>query len=130
MYQVLHDFQTLMLVDKIVGDSRYGIVLGRAEEAGSPRRACAPRSTWPTRDANDDPGRRAQRRRLRACCRRPDGQPLSGRDLRSLKFTGRHDAAGAAAGLDAREQRPGPAGQLGAVLGQRQQHSTPPRSPR
>ena len=34
LYQVLHDFQTMTLVDKIVGDAPHGVMLGVPQAAG------------------------------------------------------------------------------------------------
>lgn len=80
MYQVIHDFQTMVLVDKIVGDSNRGIMLGVSK-----KRVTSPsiRSTLNLANTRlyDYPG---------AAPNGADFVPLTGRgrDLRSLSFTG------------------------------------------
>nr|BFE72222.1 hypothetical protein GCM10020092_055230 [Actinoplanes digitatis] len=86
LYQVLHDFQTMTLVDKVVGDSPDGVMVG------VPRRrviAASLRSTVNLAEpaAYDDPGAApngADYVRLRNAV----GRPLSGSQLRSVRFSG------------------------------------------
>jgi hypothetical protein len=84
--KVLHDFQTMTLVDKIVGESRRGIMLGVPKS-----RVTTPslRSTvnFDNPDVNDDPGA-APNGADYNLLKKADGTVLSGRDLRSLQFTG------------------------------------------
>ena len=85
-YDVLHDFQSATLLDKLVGDARRSVVLGVSK-----RRVTTPslRSSvnLDNPDAYDDPGAApngADYVRLRGA----NGKPLRGRDLRSLTFQG------------------------------------------
>jgi hypothetical protein len=86
MYGVIHDFQSMTLLDKIVGDSKHAVVLGVPK-----RRVTTPslRSTvnLANPDANDEPGA-APNGADYVALQRADGQVLRGRDLRSLSFTG------------------------------------------
>lgn len=86
VYQVLHDFQTMVLVDKIVGESRHGIMLGVPK-----KRVTTPslRSTvnLDNPDANDNPGAAPNGADF-VPLRRAGGQLLKGRDLKSLSFKG------------------------------------------
>ncbi|MEU5905120.1 peptidase M6 immune inhibitor A [Micromonospora sp. NPDC047467] len=86
VYQVIHDFQSMTLLDKIVGDSRLGITLGVAKS-----RVTTPslRSTvnLASTTANATPGvapNGADYVQLGAA----KGKLFSGRDLRSVKFKG------------------------------------------
>lgn len=86
LYQVLHDHQTMVLMDTIVGDSRRGIMLGVPKS-----RVTTPslRSTvnLDNPQSNDNPGAApngADYVRLQ----RAGGEPLRGIDLRSLNFQG------------------------------------------
>ena len=101
LYGVIHDFQSMVLLDKIVGDAKHSVVLGvpqaqgdDAEPAldgqpgqpGRPTTIRAPRPTAPT-----------------TCrCRTPTARCSRARDLRSLTFAGAKHAAAAAAGVDDR----------------------------
>jgi len=86
MYQVLHDHQTMVLVDKIIGDSRRGIMLGVPK-----RRVTTPslRSTVNLANTNayDDPGA-APNGADYVPLQKADGTFLRGKDLRSLSFQG------------------------------------------
>ncbi|HLT10760.1 MAG TPA: peptidase M6 immune inhibitor A [Micromonosporaceae bacterium] len=86
MYRVLHDHQSMVLLDKIIGDSRFGTVVGISRD-----RITTPslRSTvnLANPDAFDEPGAApngADYVRLVNA----NGKPLRGLDLRSLKFNG------------------------------------------
>ncbi|MFK3985070.1 peptidase M6 immune inhibitor A [Micromonospora sp. NPDC050397] len=86
VYQVLHDYQSMTLLDKIVGDSRLGITLGVPKS-----RVTTPslRSTvnLASSAANGTPGvapNGADYVQLGAA----KGKVLSGRDLRTVKFQG------------------------------------------
>jgi Immune inhibitor A peptidase M6 len=85
MYAVLHDHQTMVLVDKIVGDSRRGIMLGVPKS-----RVTTPslRSTvnLASPDANDDPGAAPNGADYVPLQRA--GRILKGDELRSLSFQG------------------------------------------
>ncbi|MGR6317539.1 immune inhibitor A [Micromonospora soli] len=86
MYQVIHDYQTMTLVDKIVGDSRHGIMLGVPKS-----RVTTPslRSTVNLANpaANATPGA-APNGADYVPLQKANGQLLRGRDLRSLSFQG------------------------------------------
>lgn len=86
MYRVIHDYQTMVLVDKIVGDSRRGIMLGVPKS-----RVTTPslRSTvnFGNPDAFNDPGAAPNGADF-VPLRKANGSDLAGRDLRSLQFTG------------------------------------------
>ena len=86
LYKVIHDFQSMVLVDKIVGDSRLGIVLGVPKS-----RVTTPslRSTvnLANPDANDTPGA-APNGADYVALQGAGGNVLKGRDLRSLSFNG------------------------------------------
>ena len=75
MYKVIHDHQSMVLLDKIVGDPTARVVLGVPKS-----RVTTPslRSTvnLANPDAYDDPGRRSQRCRLRRSCRSANGEVL------------------------------------------------------
>ncbi|MFG1880548.1 peptidase M6 immune inhibitor A [Micromonospora sp. NPDC049102] len=85
-YQVIHDFQTMALVDKIVGDSSAGRMLGVSKS-----RVTTPglRSTLNLGNpaSYGQPGV-APNGADYVALRGADGQPVSGRDLRSLSFDG------------------------------------------
>ncbi|MGH3880872.1 MAG: choice-of-anchor J domain-containing protein [Actinophytocola sp.] len=85
MYRVLHDHQTMTLVDKIVGERR-GIMLGVPKS-----RVTTPslRSTvnFANPNANDNPGA-APNGADYVQLQRANGTPLRGIDLRSLNFQG------------------------------------------
>ncbi len=86
MYGVIHDFQSMVLLDKIVGDSKRSVVLGVPK-----RRVTTPslRSTvnLANPNANDDPGA-APNGADYVALQGANGKVLKGRDLRSLTFTG------------------------------------------
>ena len=86
MYSVIHDFQSMVLLDKIVGDAKNAVVHGVPES-----RVTTPslRSTvnLANPDANDDPGA-APNGADYVLLQGANGQPLNGRDLQSLSFTG------------------------------------------
>jgi hypothetical protein len=86
MYRVLHDFQTMVLVDKIVGDSPAGVMLGVPKS-----RVTTPslRSTVNLANpaANATPGA-APNGADYVPLQNASGQVLRGRDLRSLSFQG------------------------------------------
>jgi immune inhibitor InhA-like protein len=86
MYGVIHDFQSMVLLDKIVGDSEHSVVLGVPKS-----RVTTPslRSTvnLANPNANDDPGA-APNGADYVALQGANGNVLTGRDLRSLTFTG------------------------------------------
>jgi hypothetical protein len=86
MSQVLHDHQSMVLLDKIVGDSRRGVMLGVPK-----KRVTTPslRSTvnFANPNANDNPGA-APNGTDYVALQGANGTPLRGRDLRSLNFQG------------------------------------------
>ena len=86
MYGVIHDFQSMVLLDKIVGDAKHSVVLGVPK-----RRVTTPslRSTinLANPNINDDPGA-APNGADYVPLQDATGKVLKGRDLRSLSFTG------------------------------------------
>ena len=86
MYEVIHDFQSMVLVDKLVGDPGGGAVKGVPK-----RRVTTPslRSTvnLDNPDANDDPGA-APNGADYVELRDAQGEPIAGSDLASLVFHG------------------------------------------
>ena len=86
MYRVLHDFQTMVLMDKIVGDSKRGIMLGVPKS-----RVTTPslRSTvnFANPNVNDNPGAGPNGADF-VQLQKANGTPLRGIDLRSLRFDG------------------------------------------
>jgi hypothetical protein len=85
MYRVLHDYQTMTLVDRIVGDSNRGVFLGRPKNAVT---TPSLRSTvnLANPQANNTPG--AAPNGADFVLLQQNGQPIKGRDLRSLSFQG------------------------------------------
>jgi hypothetical protein len=86
LYGVIHDFQSMVLLDKIVGDAKHSVVLGVPKS-----RVTTPslRSTvnLANPNANDDPGA-APNGADYVALQGANGKVLKGRDLRSLTFTG------------------------------------------
>jgi hypothetical protein len=86
MYGVIHDYQSMTLLDKLVGDAKHSVVLGVSK-----RRVTTPslRSSvnLASPDANDDPGA-APNGADYVALRDARGRTLRGRDLRSVSFTG------------------------------------------
>ncbi len=86
MYRVLHDYQTMVLMDKIVGDSKRGIMLGVPKS-----RVTTPslRSTvnFANPNVNDNPGAGPNGADF-VQLQKANGTPLRGIDLRSLNFQG------------------------------------------
>jgi Immune inhibitor A peptidase M6 len=86
MYRVLHDYQTMVLMDKIVGDSKRGIMLGVPKA-----RVTTPslRSTvnFANPNVNDNPGAGPNGADF-VQLQKANGTPLRGIDLRSLRFDG------------------------------------------
>jgi hypothetical protein len=86
LYRVIHDYQTMTLVDKIVGDSRRGIILGVPKSrVTTPSLRSTVNLANPT--ANGTPGA-APNGADYVPLQKADGQLLRGRDLRSLSFQG------------------------------------------
>ena len=118
LYQVLHDFQSSTLLDRIVGNPPFGLVLGIPKS-----RVTSPSLNSTVNLANpqsyDDLV--ASNGADYVPLQNAGGQFLRGRDLRSLKFEGARTTSRAAATVDRRQQRPRPTGQPGAVVGQPKQ---------
>jgi hypothetical protein len=86
MYRVLHDYQTMVLVDKIVGDSRRGVMLGVPKSrVTTPSLRSTVNLANPT--ANATPGA-APNGADYVPLQNASGQVLRGRDLQSLSFRG------------------------------------------
>jgi hypothetical protein len=86
MYQVLHDFQTMTLVDKVVGDKRWGIMLGVPKHRVT---SASLRSTvnLANPQAYNVPGA-APNGADYIQLKNARGQVLKGRDLRNVTFNG------------------------------------------
>ena len=119
VYKVLHDFQTMNLVDRIVGDRSIVIVLGAPQERVTTASLNA-LVNLANPQSNARPGR-PQRRGLRGAAERR-GQASRARNLRSVKFDGAKTLPPIPLAWTIGHQRPGPRRQPGAVVGQRQQH--------
>lgn len=86
LYKVIHDYQTMTLVDKIVGDSRFGLMLGVPKgRVTSPSLRSTVNLANPA--ANITPGVAPNGADF-VPLQKANGQVLKGRDLRSLKFQG------------------------------------------
>src|SRR4051812_20024665 len=86
LYDVLHDYQSMVLLDKIIGDAKRAVVRGVAARAVT---TPSLRSTinLANPNINDDPGA-APNGADYVPLQGADGQPLTGRRLRSLAFAG------------------------------------------
>src|SRR4051794_20043872 len=86
MYRVMHDYQSMVLLDKLVGDARRSIVLGVSK-----RRVTTPslRSSinFANPDINNDPGAAPNGADF-VPLQTAGGRVLKGHELRSLSFTG------------------------------------------
>jgi hypothetical protein len=86
MYGVIHDFQSMTLLDKIVGDAKHANVFGvPASRVTTPSLRSTVNLDNP--DAYDDPGA-APNGADYVALRGGSGNTLRGRDLRSLSFEG------------------------------------------
>jgi hypothetical protein len=86
LYRVIHDYQSMVLLDKTIGDARHAVVLGVPASRVTSKSL---RSTvnLANPDANDDPGA-APNGADYVALQAAGGKVLRGRDLRSLSFTG------------------------------------------
>ncbi|GAA0991645.1 hypothetical protein GCM10009555_079280 [Acrocarpospora macrocephala] len=86
MYKVLHDHQTMTLVDKIVGESRNGVMLGVPKSRVTTKSL---RSTvnFANPNVNDNPGAGPNGADFVAL-QKANGTVLKGSELRSLSFKG------------------------------------------
>ena len=86
LYPVIHDYQSMTLLDKIVGDAKLAFVVGVPKYRVTSRSL---RSTvnLANPDAYDDPGA-APNGADYVPLQGANGLPLKGRDLRSLRFDG------------------------------------------
>jgi hypothetical protein len=86
LYRTLHDYQSTVLLDKIVGDSQRGFVLGvQKNRVTTPSLRATVNFGNP--DANNDPGAAPNGADFVAL-QKANGTVLNGQDLRSLKFDG------------------------------------------
>jgi Immune inhibitor A peptidase M6 len=86
LYKVIHDFQSMTLLDKLVGDARHSVVLGISKSRITSK-SLRSSVNLANPDANDDPGAApngADYVQLQGA----GGKALRGRDLRSLQFKG------------------------------------------
>ncbi len=86
MYRVIHDFQSMVLLDKLVGEAQHGVV------HGVPRNRVISASLRSTvnldnPDANDDPGA-APNGADYVALKGAQGNVLKGKFVRGLRFTG------------------------------------------
>jgi hypothetical protein len=86
LYRVIHDYQSMTLLDKTIGDAQHAVVLGVPASRVTSKSL---RSTvnLANPDANDDPGA-APNGADYVALQGAGGRALRGRDLRSLAFTG------------------------------------------
>jgi hypothetical protein len=86
LYRVIHDYQSMVLLDKTIGDARHAVVLGVPASRVTSKSL---RSTvnLANPDANDDPGA-APNGADYVALQAAGGKVLRGRDLRSLSFDG------------------------------------------
>jgi immune inhibitor InhA-like protein len=86
MYQVLHDFQSSTLLDKMIGDSPHGVVIGvpRKRVTSPSLRASV---NFGNPNVNDNPGAGPNGADY-VSPQNANGTALRGRDLRSLNFQG------------------------------------------
>jgi hypothetical protein len=85
MYQVLHDYQTMNLVDRIV-DKRTGVVIGVSKKRVTTKSLNAT-VNLANPETNNDPGA-APNGADYVPLQKANGTQLKGRDLRSVSFTG------------------------------------------
>jgi len=85
MYGVLHDFQTMTLVDKIVGESKYGIMLG-VPKGRVTTKSLRSEANLANPQSFSTPG--AAPNGADYVLLQKNGVPVKGRDLRSLAFSG------------------------------------------
>jgi hypothetical protein len=89
VYTVLHNFQTSTLVDKLVGDSRSGFILG-ADKAKVTSKSVRSSVNFGDARANSKPGA-APNGADYVLLQDAKGKPINGRDLRSVSFKGAKD---------------------------------------
>jgi hypothetical protein len=86
LYRVIHDYQSMTLLDKTIGDAKHAVVLGvPASRVTSKSLRSSVNLANP--DANDDPGA-APNGADYVALQGAGGRAVRGRDLRSLAFTG------------------------------------------
>ncbi|WP_433075509.1 choice-of-anchor J domain-containing protein [Dactylosporangium sp. CA-052675] len=85
VYSVLHDYQSMVLLDKIVGDSQWGIVLG-ADKKKVTSKSLRSTVNLDNPHSYDVPG--AAPNGADYVLLQKNGKALAGKDLRSLKFSG------------------------------------------
>jgi hypothetical protein len=85
VYTVLHDYQSMVLLDKIVGDSKFGIVLG-ADKSKVTSKSLRSTVNLVNPQSYSVPG--AAPNGADYVQLQKNGQVLKGKDLRSLKFDG------------------------------------------
>ncbi|GAA3288125.1 immune inhibitor A [Dactylosporangium vinaceum] len=84
-YSVLHDYQSMVLLDRIVGDSQWGIVLG-ADKRKVTSKTLRSTVNLANPQSYSVPG--AAPNGADYVLLQKNGQPIAGKDLRSLKFSG------------------------------------------
>ncbi|MEV8515342.1 choice-of-anchor J domain-containing protein [Dactylosporangium sp. NPDC051484] len=85
VYTVLHDYQSMVLLDKIVGDSKWGIVLG-ADKKNVTSKSLRSTVNLANPQSYSVPG--AAPNGADYVLLQKNGTTLSGKDLRSLNFSG------------------------------------------
>ncbi|MFI5910036.1 choice-of-anchor J domain-containing protein [Dactylosporangium sp. NPDC051541] len=85
VYTVLHEYQSMVLLDRIVGDSQWGIVLG-ADKRKVTSKSLRSTVNLANPQSYNVPG--AAPNGADYVLLQKNGQPIAGKDLRSLKFSG------------------------------------------
>ena len=86
LYGVLHNYQSMVLLDKLVGDAKHSVVLGASKKAVTTP-SLRSSINFANPNINDDPGA-APNGADYVPLQDAKGKVLKGRDLRSLTFTG------------------------------------------
>jgi hypothetical protein len=86
LYSVLHDHQSMVLLDKLVGDAKHAVVIGTSKSRITSK-SLRSSVNLANPDAYDDPGA-APNGADYVLLRGANGKALRGRDVRSLSFKG------------------------------------------
>ena len=86
LYSVLHDYQSMTLLDKLVGDAKHSLVIGTTKSRITSK-SLRSSVNLANPDAYDDPGAAPNGADFVAL-RGANGKALRGRDVRSLSFKG------------------------------------------
>lgn len=86
LYSVLHDYQSMTLLDKLVGDAKHSLVIGTSKSRITSK-SLRSSVNLANPDAYDDPGA-APNGADYVSLRGADGKALKGRDVKSVSFKG------------------------------------------